>query len=120
MTMSIAIVDDDESLCRSLSRLLRHAGFQATAFLSAEEFLASPVQRRFGCLLLDVQLGGMSGPELHRRLLESGDRTPVIYITAQDNPEAAAEARRIGCAGFFRKSDPGIQIVDTLRKLGAA
>jgi FixJ family two-component response regulator len=116
--MSVAIVDDDESLCRSLSRMLRQAGFRPSAFLSAEEFLASPVQSRFGCLLLDVQLTGMSGPELHRRLLEAGDRTPVIYITAQDDPAAAAEAQRIGCVGFFRKSDPGIRIVEALRKLG--
>src|SRR5262245_40754501 len=118
MGMSVAIVDDDESLCRSLGRMLRQVGVRSTAFLSAEEFLASPLQRRFECLLLDVELtGGMSGLELHRRLLSDGDRTPVIYITGQDDPDAEAAAWRIGCAAFFRKSDAGIRIIDALRQI---
>ena len=115
--MTVAIIDDDESLCRSLGRMLRQAGFRTHAFLSAEEFLVSPAQIYFDCLLLDVQLGGMSGHALHRRLLARGDRIPVIYITAQDDGSAEAEARRIGCAAFFRKSDPGIWIVEALRGL---
>jgi FixJ family two-component response regulator len=117
MAMTVAIIDDDEGLCRSVARLLSVAGVDARAFVSAEEFLASPSQRRFGCLLLDIQLTGMSGPELHRRILEAGIRTPVIYITAYDDPAAEAEARRIGCAGFFKKSDPGMTIIERLREL---
>jgi FixJ family two-component response regulator len=117
MAMTVAIIDDDETLCRSVARLLRVAGVDARAFTSAEEFLASPSQRRCGCLLLDIQLTGISGPELHRRMLEAGDHRPVIYITGQDDPAAEAEARRIGCAGFFRKSDPGMHIIECLRGL---
>ena len=115
--MSVAIVDDDASMCRSLGRLLRQAGMQANSFLSAEEFLASPLQRRFSCLLLDIHLGGMSGLDLHRTMLAAGDRTPVIYITAQDDPLAEAEARHSGCAAFFRKSDAGIRIIEALRAI---
>jgi FixJ family two-component response regulator len=117
MAMTVAIIDDDETLGRSVARLLSVAGMDARAFVSAEEFLASPSQKKFGCLLLDIQLTGMSGPELHRRILEAGDRRPVIYITAHDDPAAEAEVRRLGCAGFFRKSDPGITIIERLREL---
>jgi FixJ family two-component response regulator len=117
MAMTVAIIDDDETVCRSVARLLRVAGMNANGFASAEDFLACPSQRGFGCLLLDIQLTGMSGPELHRRMLEAGDRRPVIYITAQDDPRAEAEARGLGCAGFFRKSDPGSEIIARLLEL---
>jgi FixJ family two-component response regulator len=117
MDMNVAIIDDEESLCRALERLLRSAGLHPHTFLSAEEFLASPWQGAFGCLLLDVQLGGMSGPELHQRMLDHGDRTPIIYMTAQDEPRAEAEAKRLGCAGFFRKTEPGARLIEQLREI---
>jgi FixJ family two-component response regulator len=82
----VAIIDDDESLCRSLRRLLRQSGFHPPIYLSAEEFLDCSVRSRFDCLLLDIQLGGMSGIDLRRQLLSEGDMTPVIYITAHDEP----------------------------------
>ena len=111
----IAVIDDDPSLCRSLARLLQHAGFQAITFESGEQFLADPLRAHFGCLLVDIQLGGMSGIEMHRRLVADGDRTPVIYITAFDDPRARTEALELGCAGFFRKTDAGTEILETVR-----
>lgn len=113
----IAVIDDDASLCRSLARLLQHAGFQAITFESAEQFLADPLRSHFGCLLVDIQLGGMTGIEMHRKLIAEGDRTPVVYITAFDDPRAATEAAELGCAGFFRKTDAGTEILETVRKL---
>ena len=113
----IAVIDDDPSLCRSLARLLQHAGFQAITFESGEQFLADPLRAHFGCLLVDIQLGGMSGIEMHRRLVADGDRTPVIYITAFDDPRARTEALELGCAGFFRKTDAGTEILEIVRKL---
>lgn len=115
----IAIIDDDESLCRSLGRLVRQAGFSPVTFLSAEDFLQSPERTGVRCLLIDVNLGGMSGSALHRRLLTEGDTTPVIYITAHDEPSARAEALRTGCAGFFLKTDAGSGIIETLRRVTA-
>jgi FixJ family two-component response regulator len=117
MDMNVAIIDDEESLCRALERLLRSAGLRPHTFLSAEEFLASPLQGAFGCLLLDVQLGGMSGPELHQQMLVRGDRTPIVYMTAQDEPIAEAEAKRLGCAGFFRKTESGARLIERLREI---
>jgi len=115
----IAVIDDDPSLCRSLARLLQHAGFQAIAFESGEQFLADPLRGHFGCLLVDVQLGGMTGIEMHRRLVGEGDRTPVVYITAHDDPQARAEAEALGCAGYYRKTDAGTEILETVRRLAS-
>ena len=116
----IAVIDDDESLCRSLARLLHQAGFHAISYQSAEEFLSDPLRTHFRCLLVDIQLGGMSGIELHGELIASGDRTPVIYITAFDDPNAETQAREMGSAGFFRKSDAGTDILEAVRRVTAA
>lgn len=116
----IAVIDDDASLCRSLARLLQQAGYQAITFESAEQFLADPLRTHFGCLLVDIQLGGMSGIEMHRKLLEQRDATPVIYITAFDDPRAKEEAVELGAAAFFRKTDSGTDIIETVRRLTQA
>jgi len=115
-TNSVAIIDDDASANRALGRLLRGAGFEPSGFDSAESFLADPMRPTFGCLLVDIQLTGMSGLELQRRLQSEGSHVPVIFITAHDDPGYRAEAIRRGCVGFFRKTDPGALIVDTLRR----
>jgi FixJ family two-component response regulator len=116
----IAIIDDDEGSCRSLSRLLRHAGFQPLTFLSAEAYLAAPRASHLSCLLIDIQLGHTSGIALHRQLLSQGDHTPVIYITAHDNPSVRVEAMSSGCAGFFLKSDAGSAIIEALRRVAVS
>jgi len=89
------------------------------SFLSAEDFLKSPERPGLKCLLIDIQLGNTSGIALHRRLLAEGDTTPVIYITAHDEPSARAEALSTGCAGFFLKSDAGTAIITLLRRVTA-
>jgi len=111
----VAIVDDDEHLCRSLARLVRQAGFRPLTFPSAESFLASPDRLHMKCLLLDVHLGGMSGLALHRQLSAQGDATPVIYITAHDEMRTAAVNN--GCAGFFLKTDSGAALIEALRRV---
>jgi FixJ family two-component response regulator len=118
-TKSVAIIDDDASANRALGRLLRGAGFEPSGFDSAESFLAAPTRPFFACLLVDIQLTGMSGLELQRKLQAEGSHQPVIFITAHDDPAYRAEAERRGCVGFFRKTDPGALIVDTLRRATA-
>lgn len=113
----IGIIDDDESLCRSLARLLRQAGFNPYIFLSAKNFLASPERAQLACLLIDIQLGEVSGIDLHRQLLAGGDATPVIYITAHTDPAVRAEALSLGCAGYFLKSEAASAIIDVLRRV---
>jgi FixJ family two-component response regulator len=115
----VAIIDDDESLCRSLARLLRLAGYCATAFHSAEQFLAEGARESFACLLVDVQLGGMSGLEMQRQLTAESCHVPVIFITAHDEPLTRDEAAKGGCAGFFRKTESGARILDAIDRVTA-
>jgi FixJ family two-component response regulator len=117
---SVAIIDADASACLAMSRLLRGVGFNPSTFTSAETFLADNRRAAFAAVLLDIQLPGMSGLELQLRLLAEGDFTPVIFVTAQDDPAARATAIQNGCAEFFRKVDPGAMIVDALRRVTAA
>jgi FixJ family two-component response regulator len=79
----VAIVDDDESVRESLPDLLREFGFLVQAFSSAEEFLASDYVTQAKCLILDVAMPGMSGPDLQRELALRGREIPIIFITAQ-------------------------------------
>ena len=111
----VAVVDDDESACRALSRLLRAEGIQPVTYTSAEAFLADAKRPRFDCLVLDVQLGGISGIELQQRLKAAGSLTPVVYITAHDQPEIREQAEAVGCVGYFRKTAPGRDVLQAIR-----
>jgi FixJ family two-component response regulator len=78
----VSVVDDDESVRESLPDLLREFGFAVQAFSSAEEFLASQYIDQTDCLILDIAMPGMSGPELQQELKFRGQEIPVIFITA--------------------------------------
>jgi FixJ family two-component response regulator len=78
----VSVVDDDESVRESLPDMLRQFGFAAAAFSSAEEFLASDLITRTNCLILDVTMPGMSGPDLQRELTVQGRKIPIVFITA--------------------------------------
>jgi FixJ family two-component response regulator len=78
----VSVVDDDESVRESLPDLLKEFGFGAAAFSSAEEFLASDCVGRTSCLILDVAMPGMTGPELQRELARRGQSIPIVFITA--------------------------------------
>lgn len=79
----ISVVDDDESVRDSLPDLLRELGFASQAFPSAEAFLESDANDRTQCLILDIAMPGMSGPDLQRELLRRKRRLPIIFITAR-------------------------------------
>jgi FixJ family two-component response regulator len=79
----VSVVDDDESVRESLPDLLRELGFAAEAFSSAEEFLESDPAERTHCLILDVSMPSMSGPELQRELARRSVKIPIVFITAQ-------------------------------------
>jgi FixJ family two-component response regulator len=81
----VSVVDDDESVRESLPDLLKELGFAVRAFPSAEEFLASDTVLRTRCLILDIGMPGMSGPELQRELKRRGIQTPIIFITADQD-----------------------------------
>ena len=81
----LSVVDDDESVRESLPDLLRELGFAAEAHESAEDFLASDYVGRTQCLVLDVAMPGMSGPELQDELARRGHAIPIVFITAQQD-----------------------------------
>jgi FixJ family two-component response regulator len=109
----VVVVDDDDAVLKALGRVLRAAGFDTATYSSAEAFLTAPPARRAHCLLLDVQLGGMSGLDLQRHLRAHGSTLPVIILTAFDDDAVRAEACAAGCAGYFDKQTD----VDVLLRL---
>ena len=102
MSPLVYVIDDDPSLLRALRRLLGAGGFRVCTFSSAEEFLES-ARSTPACLVLDVHLGGLSGLDLHERLLASGRRIPVVFITAHDDAVARERAHRAGAIDYLRK-----------------
>ena len=78
----ISVVDDDESVRESLPDLLREFGFTVETFSSAEQFLASDRIRATCCLILDIAMPGMSGPDLQRELMLRRENVPIVFITA--------------------------------------
>ena len=89
----ISVIDDDESVRESLPDLLKEFGFDAQTFSSAEEFLDSGSSRETKCLVLDVMMPGMSGPDLQRELEIRDQRIPIVFITGQR--DAATRVRLI-------------------------
>jgi FixJ family two-component response regulator len=97
------VVDDDESVRESLPDLLREFGFAARAFSSAKEFLSSVCVDETSCLILDVAMPGMSGPELQQELKRLGKDIPIIFITGRRDDTIRAHVLEQGAAGFLLK-----------------
>jgi FixJ family two-component response regulator len=91
----IAVVDDDPSVCKALRRLLRSARMDVETFTSGEDFLHSLPGREPDCMVLDVRMPGMTGPDLRDRLAGTGRRIPIVFITAHAE-EMAPEWRAAG------------------------
>ena len=101
--IEVAIVDDDELVREAMSGLMRSLGFSVKAFSSGEGFLRSNCLRRAACLIADVQMPGMTGLELHHRLVTSGSPIPTILITAYVDEKVRAQALKAGVAYYLPK-----------------
>src|SRR5208282_4185691 len=99
----VSIVDDDVSVRRSTRRLLRSCGLRAEVFSSAQDFLQSGLAAETTCLLLDVRMPGMDGLELQRRLSETHQLIPIIFLSARASEEEEHRTLRAGAANFLRK-----------------
>lgn len=99
----VGIVDDDESVCESISSLLRSAGYKTQVFESAEALLTSDRFREPDCLVLDIRMPGLSGLELQSQLHEMKCLTPVIFVTAHTNDEVRTKALQQGAVAFLDK-----------------
>ena len=99
----VAVVDDDPSILRALRRLLRVAGYAVETFVSGEELLEWAALSTVDCLVLDVNLAGLSGFQVQERLLDRRLAIPIIFITAQDDGPTRERARRGHEARYLRK-----------------
>jgi len=99
----LAVVDDSDSVRDSLPHLLKQVGFDVQAFESAEAFLEAGAAERARCLILDVGLPGMSGPELQQELGRQGRTLPIIFITAQGDPSLKPRLLAAGAAACLFK-----------------
>lgn len=99
----IAIIDDDVSARRGLERLVRSMGWKAETFASAQEFLDRPHAEAPSCLVLDLQLPGLSGLDLQKRMAEAGLFTPIVFLTGHGSIPASVQAMKAGAIEFLTK-----------------
>jgi FixJ family two-component response regulator len=99
----ISVVDDDESLRESLEGLLKSLGYGVEVFSSAESFLGSKALSKTACLILDVRMPGMSGPDLQRKLMSQGQPIPIIFITAHGDEDVISQVMADGAVDCLLK-----------------
>jgi FixJ family two-component response regulator len=99
----ISIVDDDDAHRSSLENLIRSVGLRAKSFSSAEAFLSSNHAHDTRCLVLDVRMPGMSGPELQRQMAVANSHIPIIFITAHEDDAQRSQALEAGAVAFLHK-----------------
>jgi FixJ family two-component response regulator len=99
----VSVVDDDESVRESLPEFLKSFGLDSQGFSSAEAFLASESLDRTGCLVLDVAMPGMTGPELQEELARRSCNIPIVFITAHSDESYSPEALRLGAVAYLIK-----------------
>jgi len=115
----IAIVDDDESVCRAIKRLVRSLGMEADTFTSGQEFLQTiggVPWIEIDCIVLDVQMPGLTGLQVQERLLRDGKQIPVIFITAHEEAVVRERALAAGAVAFLNKPFNDDLFVKTLHE----
>jgi FixJ family two-component response regulator len=108
-------VDDDESVRESLPALLRSAGFEVEAYASAEDFMAAGSLARTDCLILDIRMPGMSGPELQRELAVRRPDLPIVLITAHGGEDLRPRFLEEGAVDCLRKPFRGEALLMAVR-----
>ena len=112
----VAVVDDSDSVRESLPDLLNEFGFEVQAFASAEAFLTSAATDLTSCLILDVGLPGMSGPDLQRELTRRGKTIPIVFITAQGDLSLRAHLLARGAVAYLQKPFSDDALLEAVNK----
>lgn len=112
----IAVVDDEESVRSALVRLLRASRFDTESFASGEVFLGSLATRRPDCLVLDLQMAGLSGRDVQKHLIALQTPIPLIIITAHDEPTIREQCLADGAAAYLRKPLRGEALIRSIRQ----
>ena len=111
----VSVVEDDQFFRESMRRLMRSLGYSVEAFSSAADFLASPRLVETACLIADVHMPAMTGPELHRHLIAAGYAIPTILVTAYPDEDVRARALNDGVVCYLRKPVDQEDLVRCLR-----
>lgn len=115
-TPVVIIVDDDPSFRTFLSRLVQTIGLKSVLFTSAEEFLAAPPPDGPTCLVLDVQMPGLSGLDLQRELAQHGRPIPIVFTTGHGDIPMTVEAMKAGAIGFLSKPFRNQDMIDAIKE----
>ena len=110
----IAIVDDEESVRKALSRLIRAAGFSVETYGSGADFLRAVELRPPHCVVLDLRMPQVSGFDVQRALKQIDARVPAVLITGDDSPESRAEALAQGAKVYLRKPVDDVMLIDAI------
>lgn len=112
----IRIVDDDEALCDAMSFLLEGEGYETIVYPSAEAFLEAGDVTTPGCLLLDVKMTGMTGPQLQERLLAHGSTLPIVFLSAHGSIDLAVDVMQKGAVSFLPKPVGAERLLEAVRR----
>jgi FixJ family two-component response regulator len=112
----IAVVEDDPSMRKAIARIVRGLGLLFQTYASAEAFLGDEARCRFACLILDIQLRGMSGLELMRHLAQQGREVRVVFVTALEGEALQREAEEMGCVAYLRKPFEAGMLIAAIRR----
>ena len=112
----IAIVDDDDVVREAMKSLMRSLGYNASTFGSADEFLKSEQVSKTSCLITDLHMPGLSGLDLQNRLIATGHRFPIIFITGYPDEEVRAQAMKAGAIAFLSKPFNADHLISYLDK----
>ena len=100
---TVFVVEDDDAVRDSLILLLRAEGYQTKGFPNAQEFLKEDVKQLQGCIILDIRMPGMTGMELHKKLVELRCALPIVFVTGHGDVAMAVEAMKQGAIDFIQK-----------------
>jgi FixJ family two-component response regulator len=114
-TLLVSVVEDDQFFRESMRRLMRSLGYSVETFSSAADFLASPSVIETACLIADVHMPAMTGPELFRHLVDAGHAIPTILVTAYPNDVDRARALNDGVVCYLRKPVDEKHLIQCLR-----
>jgi FixJ family two-component response regulator len=116
LSQLVIVIDDDAQVRRALGRVLKACGYAAQEFSSAEDFLSAPPERT-GCLVLDIDLGGMSGIDLYRHIRQQpAGAPPAIFVTGKASDAVEAAVRTLGAVDFLIKPVDARQLLDAVRR----
>ena len=111
---TVYVIDDNESVRRSFARLFRSENLLVETFSSPEEFFERPRAQENTCIIADVRMSGSTGFDLAQRLASDGIQTPLIIISASDDPQTREHARELGAVAFFRKPVDDQALLDAI------